>query len=272
MAYILPGSSRGAITEMIDLLLSRCSRETDHDTKILLATCFGEVGAIGEHYIAETKPASNDSVYTGAWRLEQAPWQSRPARYQLHLVTKDLVFALKAASSASEQHKVVYAIQQLLVLLNQHAPHTTNETVNVERNVMSKGDMSDWLKSKLSEAKVLDTVEPFWSSEFQEVSGERVHAFPVHFSFSHPFRLKATAPDNPPFFLERTRIIRGSQIGVDLWFIDRTKTRIRSGARFFLLAEQLYGQKPVYQFPSSSYRCSCSTAYASVVVRIRKLF
>ena len=156
---------RGTITELIDTLVARCVHETDAEARSLLAVCFGEVGAIGGHLLEESKPPSGESSNeTFTWRLEQPPWQSRPARYLLQLITKDIVVALKAAQTSSEQHKIVYTAQQLLVLLDHHAPGERSAGDSTKKTAMSS-----WLESKLSEANVLDIIGPLWDSEFQEV-------------------------------------------------------------------------------------------------------
>jgi hypothetical protein len=180
--FLISGFSKGTVTEMVEILLSRCVQESDPDARILVATCFGEVGAIAGHRLEETMLAASqggDSDDTYAWRLSKPPWQSRPARYELQLVTSDLVVALKAAPTSAEQHKIAYTIQQLLVLLDNsvHESSVADQSTFCRQNPVagnsvdqSKQEMTSWLSTKLFEAGVLDIVEPFWFSEFHEVS------------------------------------------------------------------------------------------------------
>lgn len=187
------GFSRGTVTEMVDVLLSRCVRESDPAASILLATCFGEVGAIGENRLEETKAPSAAGTDNGddafSWRLSKPPWQSRPARYELKLVTKYLVIALKAAPTSGDQHKIAYTIQQLLVLLDISASESTQSRPSatsrsrkdigndeIAGSATPKPEMNSWLATKLSDAEVLDVVEPFWFSCFAEVSYDRDHS------------------------------------------------------------------------------------------------
>jgi hypothetical protein len=110
------------------------------------------------------------------------PWHCAPHLLGLQLVTTHLVAALKSATSSSDQHKIAYAVQQLLALLNeagksgiirvtQHeallrpsshaAPQISGST--------NKPKMHESLISILVDAGVIDVVEPFWFSEFHEV-------------------------------------------------------------------------------------------------------
>lgn len=69
-----------------------------------------------------------------------------------------------------DQHKVAFAIQQLLVLLDKSATkeggsHPAEEPREEGRN---KPPMSQKLSKALADAGVLDKVEPYWFSEFRE--------------------------------------------------------------------------------------------------------
>eukprot|EP00980_Cylindrotheca_fusiformis_P025541 scaffold14008_cov124-Cylindrotheca_fusiformis.AAC.9 len=163
---------RGAVVNLLEKLLSRCVEESDGETRILLATCLGECGAIGEHQLADLNigaGADAESVDSPnsdyQWRLEQPPWQSRAAKYELQLVTKHLAVALKSAPSSSDQHKVAFTIQQLLVLLDRSA---RQEGEAVVKGTRSSKEMSVWLRDKLNDSGVYEVVEPFWFSEFHE--------------------------------------------------------------------------------------------------------
>lgn len=154
-------------------MLARCVHEDNPDIRLLLATCFGEVGAISAHRLEDLRPV--DCVY-GENVLEstEPPWNSQPARYALHLVTHQLVVALKVAETANDQHKIAFTIQQLLDVLDKFGyegdgavekPHN-----NMPHDGATKPKMSSWLSSKLSEAKVFKLIEPFWFTEFHEVT------------------------------------------------------------------------------------------------------
>ncbi|KAL3944314.1 MAG: hypothetical protein SGBAC_001607 [Bacillariaceae sp.] len=166
---------RGTIVNLMEKLLSRCVQETETKTRILLAQCLGEVGAISELKMGDLKIGvaidsesvdSPSSMYQ--WRLDQPPWQSRAAKYELQLVTRHLVVALRSAPSSADQHKIAFTIQQLLVLLDRSARQAENG--DVEEGARNTSVMSKWLKSKLVESNVLEVVEPFWFSEFHEKS------------------------------------------------------------------------------------------------------
>ena len=148
--------------------------------RTLLATCFGEVGAINANLLEETK-ATNE---TQSRKPSTPPWYSTPYLLGLQLVTTHLVAALKAAPSSSDQHKIAFAIQQLLALLNEAGKSGTiagienkgpspisrqSTNVAIVGNV-NKPKMDESLIRILVDAGVLDVVEPFWFSEFHEVS------------------------------------------------------------------------------------------------------
>ena len=165
----------GTVTELIGRLLTRCTQEVDARNIVLLAKCLGETGAIAEHRLGEIKMStaagdegvdSESSSYR--WRLLQSPWQSREAKYELQLVTKHLVSALRAAPSSAEQHKIAFTIQQLLEILDKKAFQKTESTAETKFGKGKKKEMSKWLTDKLCEAGVYEVVEPFWLSEFSE--------------------------------------------------------------------------------------------------------
>jgi hypothetical protein len=164
------------VTEMMEKLLTRCVQEVDPNTRILLSTCLGEVGAIGEHRLGDLKIGSSmgdeslDSP-TGSyrWRLGQPPWQSQSTKYELQLVTRHLVAALKAATTSVDQHKVAFTIQLLLHQLDKSPGRQIKGAGKLQENENPKMDeMSKWLKDNLKESGVYEIIEPFWSSEFSE--------------------------------------------------------------------------------------------------------
>jgi hypothetical protein len=159
--------------------MARCVLETDADSKSLLAACLGEVGAIGEHRLGSIRMSkalqTSDSLdqSANAWRLSQPPWKSQLARYELQLVKRHLCVALKAAPSSADQFKIAFAIQQLLQLLDRSSQEGRSGAGGNERDAgdgQRSAEMGSWLKGQLVDAGVFETVEPFWSSEFNEVS------------------------------------------------------------------------------------------------------
>jgi hypothetical protein len=154
----------------------------------LLAKCVGEVGAIGEHRLMQPKPIS-ESAQVDAFRSMKPPWRSRPARFELQLVTTHLVKALKTASTANDQNKVAFTIQELLAVLDRTVSEGSSNPKKLKNEQSIEGDgvsltnskgkpnMSSWLTGKLTEATVLEIVEPFWSTEFHEVSLNGVISF-----------------------------------------------------------------------------------------------
>jgi len=148
----------------VEILLNRCGNGMDSEEKVLLATCIGEVGAISVHLLEERASPLNS-----AEPLQQPPWHSRADRYELLLVTNHLVTALKAATISNDQHKIAFTIQQILALLDRSASEGGSSAREKSSNIDGKRGMSSWLSAKLREAGVLDTVEPFWWSEFREV-------------------------------------------------------------------------------------------------------
>lgn len=161
----------GNVTDMVERLIRRCTIESDQEVVIKLAACLGEIGAIGEHRLEDVslfKSAGDESFALYHWRLDKPPWQSHPTKYELQLVTKHLVTALKAAPSSEEQHKIAFTIQQLLVLLDAAGRQNEKESNSKDASTAKRRGMSKWLLNQLVEANVNDTVEPFWLSEFNE--------------------------------------------------------------------------------------------------------
>lgn len=166
------------MTSLLDNLLQRCCAEVDFEARLFLATCLGEVGAIGPNRLGEMKMDPLQSELAGddstLWRLKQAPWQSRPVRYELKVVTNHLVVALKAAPSSTDQNKIAFAIQQILELLDEHAKMSSRSDskylIGGQLAKPPRTEMSDWLREQLTEADVIETIEPFWGSQFKEVS------------------------------------------------------------------------------------------------------
>lgn len=205
----LEGLGRGYVTELVETLLHRCTKEEDSSVKVLLGTCLGEVGAIDVNRLGNiatvdyrAKDSSRSNRDAHFWQLSQPPWQSRPARYELQLVTKHLVIGLKGAPTSSDQHKIAFTIQQMLANLDQSAKLSGGDTANVvhidcdatetgAKDAVEKGAMTQWLREKLEKADVLEVVEPYWSSRYKEVRD--------HYSFPgllllHSFLTKLCRP------------------------------------------------------------------------------
>ena len=159
---------------MMERLLARCVAESDDEVRLRLATCLGEVGAISEARLGEVTVGSSmgDEVLDGPkssykWRLEQPPWQSQDVKYELQLVTRHLVVALKAATSSTDQHKIAFAIQQLLRLLNSSVQQSEADSEEVAPSAGME-TMSKWLKETLEQSGQYELIEPYFSSDFQE--------------------------------------------------------------------------------------------------------
>ena len=157
------------VSNIIEKLMQRCVKETDQRVRLQLAICLGEIGAIGEHRLDDMslfRSKGNGSMSMYEWRLDQPPWQSRAAKYELQLVTKYLVAALRAAPSQEEQLKIAFTIQQLLMLLDASVRENNNTEPTDQHSNSQKREMSKWLLDRLVEANVYDLVEPFWLSQF----------------------------------------------------------------------------------------------------------
>jgi hypothetical protein len=233
------------------MLLSRCIKEDDIDARTLLATCFGEVGAINTSLLEESKPSCDSTSRKPA----TPPWHSSPHSFGLQLVTTHLVGALKAAPSSSDQHKIAFAIQQLLAILNEAGKSgvfsrviTGDEAQRDEPSRISwisssslgsinKPKMDETLIRILIEARVIDVVEPFWFSEFHEVSYNSIfrQSFNLlcYSKIFFPNRLNRMLQSRFLFFVIHRPTTAGFQIGADSWFIVLTRLEKRNGQAFF---------------------------------------
>lgn len=180
-----PSGQLRSVTDLAETLLQRCVVESDVKARQLLATCLGEVGAIdtlrlGDVHVSSSSgdEAFGSGAKSRAWQLTHPPWLSNATRYERQLVSAHLVLALKAAPSSVDQNKIAFAIQQILVLLDgvakpknvaastyQSGSRGSNE--NSQPN--AKGEMTAWLRDTLRDEGVLDTVEPYWHSHFNEI-------------------------------------------------------------------------------------------------------
>jgi hypothetical protein len=175
------GYTGWTLRELIYSLLSRCAYENDRNTRILVATCFGEIGAIAAYRFED---ATMHCTNPNAGR-RGAPWQCTPHQYQFSVLTDYLVPALLAAApKVWDQNKIAFAIQQVLVLLNEAAKEGAlddyedstrtkkssrrQKSAPTEDATLNNG-MERILADKLERAHVFATVEPYWSSKFKEV-------------------------------------------------------------------------------------------------------
>jgi serine/threonine-protein kinase ATR len=169
------GRSKGTVADVLEILLSRCVHETAPTVRMLLASCLGEIGAIDDNRLEELTdhPSLGGNDDSGS-ELSTPPWNAHPVRYELHLVTNQLVMALKTATTSTEQHKIGFAIQELLLLLDANGKETQPGQQSIADGIPDQSctdkhrEMSTWLSGKLSSAGVLDLVEPFWNSQFRE--------------------------------------------------------------------------------------------------------
>lgn len=180
--------SRGAVTALVEALLSRASVENSRKIRSALGACLGEVAAIDPHRLGTVSPVprgteqkwpTTPSMDSRSWQLSHPPWQSSIKEYALRLLTKLLVNALKAASNSAEQHKVAHTIQQLLALLDKQKKLEVSESDDYETIDMMtpeavqlpprcKGNMSNWLREALKAEGVVNILEPYWGSSFSE--------------------------------------------------------------------------------------------------------
>jgi len=167
------GSQR-VIASLLEGLLSMVAVESNREVKALLSKCFGEITAIDPRRLGTVATATdkttknkalNSSQDCRSWQLSRPPWQSSVSEYALRLLTKRLVVALKVATNSSEQHYAAYTIQQILVIVND-----TCQREEKENSSKQEGKMSPWLNKQLKSANVLDVIEPYWESKFNEKS------------------------------------------------------------------------------------------------------
>jgi tetratricopeptide (TPR) repeat protein len=185
--------SRGIIPEIIDTLLKRCIEESDSEVRGLLATCIGEIGAIGPNKLADMDADWGASNGQGSGMRRSKPWDSVDSP-GFEILTTHLVAALKSAPSAIDQHKVAFAIQQLMAILNlemEDTPEACTESSKYQKVMAASGSnrasMNIALAKKLSDKGVYDVVEPFYLSEFQEADSSHAPRLPPFFRLSVSF-------------------------------------------------------------------------------------
>ncbi|KAL7541357.1 hypothetical protein ACHAXR_011755 [Thalassiosira sp. AJA248-18] len=170
------GIHGGFITKLLIRLLSRCVDESDSGIRDAIASCLGEIGAIDPNRLGKEIISSQlvfnstGSDDNGEWRLSNPPWKNHVTVYQLRVVTNHLVSGLKSSTKAMDQHKISFAIQELLKVLDLQLGGSRNSQTP---------SMTLILKEKLQEADA-SIVETFWSTEYKQVD--------------------ILAPKPPPFF------------------------------------------------------------------------
>jgi hypothetical protein len=206
--------------------MNRCLVETDEKTRILLATCIGEVGAIAVDRLEENSDRNSNL------KMEHGPWKSRAARHQLKLVTEHLVTSLKAAHTTSDQHKIMFTIQQILQILDRSV---SKRKVQDDTSNSGKSEMSGWLSAQLSNSGVLDIVEPFWWTEFCEVSSIlSIDKISQNYSHQLPYESpkRLLFGKALPSSKKHHLILSGCLIGAHIWLVERTKKGRLSGVNY----------------------------------------
>ncbi len=181
------GLGHSIVASLVQNLLNRCKSEGDPETRLALAICLGEIGAIDPNRLSEdvnsiNKISSSISCLDpnsaiSKWRLQNPPWKlkSTHVKYMLKLLTNHLVTALKSSTTPLELNKISFAIQEILTLTNQCSNDiSSNEqntdfsnVENVEKNI--HGVMNKWLEGILKKEGVYEDLETFWESDFQQV-------------------------------------------------------------------------------------------------------
>ena len=106
----------GSIFSLTRLLLRRCTEEVNERNRLALAACLGEVGAIDPSLIMQQVSINilDNIKYSCSLSKDFMPWKSKSVivDFELHLVTKHFVAALRASPTPKEQHKIAFAIQE----------------------------------------------------------------------------------------------------------------------------------------------------------------
>lgn len=184
-----------SMKSFFDGILNRCATEPT----LTLAKCLGEIGAIHPKYINGDLTPKQASTLSDQWMIKQGtPWkqQSVKVHCQIQLVTKNFVAALKAAPTPTDQHLIGFAIQEgmvgkrtlcmfhflqithilsldlsVLILLDKTQSSTSKAKAKAKTSLNKDGnEMNPWLRNILEEAEVLSIIEPFWASEYKQVS------------------------------------------------------------------------------------------------------
>ena len=246
-----PGKSRrrfikGRVAWMMETLLRRCGTEDDDEAQLYLAVCLGEIGAIdgnrlGEICVGENRRQDRSGIgdLSRSWLLTQPPWKSRSTRYELQLVTKHLVGALKAAPDSTDLDKIAFTIQQLLGNLDKDGKRgndsigTTMLVDNIgdlqkTATTNERGEMSQWLRDQLSKAEVLEMIEPFWASKYKEASSKTMTEYCSPPFFKHASSYFVWLSNFCRYMIRRSKI-SGDNQWTDFFFACRTAIRSSAG-------------------------------------------
>jgi hypothetical protein len=114
---IVSFSLGGCISTTTRSLLRRCTEEANDRNRLALASCLGEVGAIDPSFIDQHIYRKSIDIEKGKGSVNKKsiiPWNTNAVivDFQLNLVTKHFVAALKACPTPREQHKIAFAIQE----------------------------------------------------------------------------------------------------------------------------------------------------------------
>jgi len=86
-------------------------------------------------------------------------------------VTNHFITALKAAPTPTDQHKIAFAIQDVLKQIHSdvsdgNADGNSDDVIIVDET--GKKQMNPWLKGQLEQAGVLTVIEPYWTSLYKQ--------------------------------------------------------------------------------------------------------
>lgn len=161
-------SSDSVIIKLIRSVLSLAAREQVDRVKDACARCLGEIGALDTSLV---QIVITDREEVGKSVDFLLPWKVTSTSFALHLLTEFLVPELKSAQKSTSQDRCCYAIQQLLRFLADPDPHDDDSmamdtaTLDVDQS-STAGVMPEHLRAVFSQSKILDVVEPFWSSKY----------------------------------------------------------------------------------------------------------
>jgi len=244
----IQSAARGGdnVRSLVDGLLERCILETNMKNRLELATCLGEIGALDPNYMGQhtstmkvkAKGIANEkmNLFTtdDHWMLRNgAPWKCRSVKvhYMLQLVTNHFVISLKAAPTPTDQHKIAFAIQEVLKMLdlnaNQQGFTCSSQEKKSSRDEDGKNEMSPWLKEQLEKAGALNIIEPFWTSLYKQQEASKPTKPPFFRSSESYYAWVSTWTR---FLIERSYASKYSRYK-DLFFACRSSIRSEAGLR-----------------------------------------
>lgn len=219
-------NSHKDVKHFIKCLLRRFVSETNTELRLMLASCLGEIGAIAPAYFIDSRLDYKDCIdLSKRWIFEKgAPWKSKSVKvhYELQLVTNYFVVALKAAPTPTDQHKIGFAIQEVLKQL--HKDTTDNLNDKKEDNLGNK-EMSPWLKGQLEKSGVLSVIEPYWTSMYKQNEASKLKS-PPFFTCSSSYYLWVAEWGR--FMIERSQK-NSRSLYRDIFFSCRSAVRSEAG-------------------------------------------